>query len=148
MNKNLLKSMQVRVDGKVFHGIKILVLGLPNAFFRCKKKGNYIKYCPYKSFPLRRPLHWDNHDCQEITNEEKLLKMSKLKERVAREEVNEASYIGRESMKEQNKSGEQEQRTNSKELKKEMIKEGRIIHVDEATSRVTSGEQQCMDIAA
>ena len=47
-NKELPKTLEVKVGGKVEYVIKILILGLPNACFRCKQSGHFIRNCPYK----------------------------------------------------------------------------------------------------
>jgi hypothetical protein len=48
-NKELPKKLVVRVGNKVKYEIKILILGLPNACFRCKQSGHFIRNCPYKT---------------------------------------------------------------------------------------------------
>lgn len=53
-NKHLTKVLEVKVGGKVGHEIKILVLGLPNACFRCKQVGHFIRGCLYKPSPSKR----------------------------------------------------------------------------------------------
>ena len=47
-NKELPKKLEIRVGDKVEYEIKILILGLPNACFRCKQSGHFIRNCPYK----------------------------------------------------------------------------------------------------
>ena len=47
-NKELPKKLEVKTGGKVVYELKILVLGLPNACFRCKQSGHFIRNCPYK----------------------------------------------------------------------------------------------------
>ena len=47
-NKELPKKLEVKKGGKVVYELKILVLGLPNACFRCKQSGHFIRNCPYK----------------------------------------------------------------------------------------------------
>lgn len=56
-NKELPKTMVVRIGGNVVHEIKIMVLGLPHACLCCKKLGHLIKYWPYKPSPLKKFLH-------------------------------------------------------------------------------------------
>ena len=47
-NKELPKKLEIKTGGRVMYEIKILVLGLPNACFRCKQSGHFIRNCPYK----------------------------------------------------------------------------------------------------
>ena len=47
-NKELPKKLEIKIGGRVMYEIKILVLGLPNACFRCKQSGHFIRNCPYK----------------------------------------------------------------------------------------------------
>ena len=47
-NKELPKKLEIKTGGRVMYEIKILILGLPNACFRCKQSGHFIRNCPYK----------------------------------------------------------------------------------------------------
>ena len=80
-NKELPKTMEVKVGGKIVHEIKVLVLGLPNACFRCKQHGHFIKDCPYKPLP-RKPLPQEKtseQHTQESKQQENTLRRKKGK---------------------------------------------------------------------
>lgn len=46
--KELPKKLDIKVGGRVAFELKVLILGLPNACFRCKQSGHFIRNCPYR----------------------------------------------------------------------------------------------------
>jgi len=55
-NKEIPKKLVIKVGGRVEYEIKILILGPPNACFRCKQTRHFIRNFPYKPTTNKRNI--------------------------------------------------------------------------------------------
>ena len=93
------------------HEIKILVLGLPNACFRCKQLGHYIKDCPYNPSPMKKSPQIGKEDKRKSKEEMEDRKGDNGKDqKVEKEASTNQTYAkgGHDSALGENKDGQQD----------------------------------------